>query len=237
MDHAIAISSHLASVSAERAARAADPALGAQVDRVKHYQQERFRQTYADLLSSPRYAGAAEFFLEELYGPSDFSQRDAEFARIVPALVRWESPACGTGEVVRTVESLGALHALSERFDTAMGRALDQDATGRLSSADYGRAWRACGDSPGRRQQIGLVRSVGESIDRLTRVPMLRTSLRLMRGPARASGLGTLQAFLETGFDQFHAMNGADAFLSIIEGRESALAESLFDARGDRQAG
>jgi len=232
MDHAIAISSHLASVSAERAARAAYPALGAQVDRVKHYQQERFRQTYADLLSSPRYAGAAKFFLEELYGPSDFSQRDAEFARIVPALVRL-FPA----EVVRTVESLGALHALSERFDTAMGRALDQDATGRLSSADYGRAWRACGDCPGRRQQIGLVRSVGESIDRLTRVPMLRTSLRLMRGPARASGLGTLQAFLETGFDQFHAMKGADAFLSIIEGRESALAESLFDARADGQAG
>lgn len=224
MDPAEAISGHLACVAAERAARAADPALGRQVDRVKRYQQERFRHTYADLLASPRYAGAARFFLEELYGPSDFSRRDAEFARIVPALVRLFPE-----EVVRTVESLGALHALSERFDTAMGRALGGDATATLAPGDYAQAWRLCGDAPGRQRQIGLVRTVGESIDRLTRVPMLRTSLRLMRGPARASGLGTLQAFLESGFDHFHAMRGADAFLSVIEARETALAEALFD--------
>lgn len=224
MDHGAAISGHLARVAAERAARAADPVLGRQVDRVKQYQQDRFRRTYADLLESPRYAGAARFFLEELYGPSDFSRRDAEFARIVPALVRLFPE-----EVLRTVDSLGALHALSERFDTAMGRALPSDTAGALAGDDYARAWRRCGDEPGRRQQIGLVRTVGESIDRLTRVPMLRTSLRLMRGPARASGLGTLQTFLETGFDQFHAMKGADAFLSIIEQRETALADALFD--------
>lgn len=224
MDHGAAISGHLARVAAERATRAADPALGRQVDRVKQYQQDRFRRTYADLLASPRYAGAAKFFLEELYGPSDFSRRDAEFARIVPALVRLFPE-----DVLRTVESLGALHALSEHFDTAMGRALDTDAGGALADDDYARAWRRCGDAPGRRQQIALVRTVGESIDRLTRVPMLRTSLRLMRGPARASGLGTLQTFLESGFDQFHAMRGADTFLSIIEERETALADALFD--------
>lgn len=227
MDPAEAISGHLACVAAERAARAADPALGRQVDRVKQYQQDRFRHTYADLLASPRYAGAARFFLEELYGPSDFSRRDAEFARIVPALVRLFPE-----DVVRTVESLGALHALSERFDTSMGRAIGGEADGALAPDDYARAWRRCGDAPGRHRQIGLVRTVGESIDRLTRVPMLRTSLRLMRGPARASGLGTLQAFLESGFDHFHAMRGADAFLSVIEARETALADALFDEGG-----
>lgn len=228
LDPGAAISAHLASVARERALRAADPVLARQVDRVKQFQQDRFRQTYADLLASPRYGEAARFFLEELYGPSDFSRRDAEFARIVPALVRMFPD-----EVVRTVECLGALHALSEGFDTAMGRALGPHGEGALGPDEYARAWKLVGDAPGRKRQIGLVRTVGESIDRLTRVPMLRTSLKLMRGPARASGLGTLQAFLESGFDHFHAMRGAREFLSTIEDRETVLSEALFGERTD----
>ena len=82
------ILSQLDIVARERASRATDPALAASVEAVKAYQQRRFAATYSDLLHSPRYAGAARFFLDELYGPRDFSERDAQFARVVPALVR-----------------------------------------------------------------------------------------------------------------------------------------------------
>ena len=61
----------------------------------------------------------------------------------------------------------------------------------------------------------------------LTRNPLLRHTLRLMRGPARAAGLGELQRFLESGFDTFKAMGGAREFLSIIAARERALARAL----------
>ena len=75
-------------VASEGKARAASPALLKRVQAVKAYQQRRFSHTYADLLATPRYGGAARFFLQELYGPGDFSSRDAQFARVVPALVR-----------------------------------------------------------------------------------------------------------------------------------------------------
>ena len=42
-------------------------------------------RTLPVLQGDARYAGAARFFLDELYGPGDFSQRDAQFARVVPA--------------------------------------------------------------------------------------------------------------------------------------------------------
>ena len=83
-----AILSQLAIVRSEREARTADSALGETVRALKAYQQQRFSRTYADLLASSRYAGASRFFLDELYGPQDFSERDAQFARVVPALVR-----------------------------------------------------------------------------------------------------------------------------------------------------
>ena len=56
--------------------------------------------------------------------------------------------------------------------------------------------------------------------------------LRMMRAPATAAGLGSLQRFLETGFDTFAAMargDGARRFLATIGQREKALIENLFD--------
>jgi len=222
-----AILAHLEAVNRERATRAADAWLAQRVDALKRYQQRRFERCYADLLAHPRYAGASRFFLDELYGPSDFTQRDTQFARIVPGLVR-----LFPSEVVDTVQTLADLHALSELFDSSMSRQLESTF---VDAEAYARAWRACNDTKGRERQVELLLRVGQDLDRFTRSVVLRHSLRLMRAPARAAGMGALQSFLETGFDTFRAMHGADEFLDLIGRRERALAAALF-ATDPRQA-
>ncbi|MES2960713.1 MAG: hypothetical protein V4792_21160 [Pseudomonadota bacterium] len=212
---------HLGAVRVERAARSADPALAERVVRVKRYQQARFARTYADLLGHPRYAGASRFFLDDLYGPGDFSQRDAQFARIVPALVRMFP-----SEVVLTVEALTALHALSEQLDSEMARHVEGKQP--LTAPDYVAAWRHTGQPAMRQRQIDLMLDVGRALDVYTHRPLLRHSLRAMRIPARTAGLSALQTFLESGFDTFRAMRGAGEFLQQIAHREHALAASLF---------
>ena len=212
----------LRAVDAERARRAADPELEARVQALKAWQQRRFAHTYADLLANPRYEAATRFFLQELYGPGDYRQRDAQFARVIPTLTR-----LFRAEVVDTVAKLARLHALSERLDTAMAEhLLSPDITAR----EYGIAWRACGEPDARQLQIALTMAVGEALDRLTRKPLLRQSLKLMRGPAQMAGLGALQNFLESGFDTFKAMRGAAEFLSTVRQREDTLARALFRA-------
>ena len=210
-------------VDAQRALRAADAGLQAAVHAVKHYQHERFQHTYADLLAQPRYAQATRFFLEELYGPVDFSRRDTQFKRVVPALVR-----LFPREVVQTVQTLGELHALSEELDSAMGGAVP---AGPVDLAGYTAAWQAVGRPADREAQIALMRRVADALDVYTRNPLLRHSLRLMRVPARLAGLPELQAFLEAGFDTFREMRGAQQFLDTVVQRERALAAWLFNAR------
>lgn len=235
MTSAESILAGLATVERERSRRAADPALARRVGTLKHYQQQRLRHTYTDLLASTRYRQATTFFLEELYGPDDFVQRDLQFARVVPAIVR-----LFPGEVVGTVVALSQLHALSERLDTQMGEAMGDamgDATAEtkegdtLDAAAYGRAWRAVGQMDERERQIALMLQVGQSLDRHTRSRLLRASLHMMRAPARAAGLDALQLFLEAGFDAFGAMGGAQEFLQTIAERERALAAALFAGR------
>ncbi len=219
---------HLEAVSTERAARVADAALAARVVQVKSYQQARFAHTYADLLSHPRYAGASKFFLDDLYGPGDFAQRDAQFARVVPAMVR-----LFPHDVAVTVEALTALHALSEQLDTAMARHVG---IGPVDAGTYRSAWRMTGQAGSRQRQIDLMLDVGRALDLYTRRPLLRHSLHMMRIPARAAGLSALQAFLEAGFDTFRKMHGAQEFLAQIAERERGLAAKLFDAHSPAEA-
>jgi len=217
----------LSEVAAQRVQREQDLALGREVLAVKAFQHARFMQTYADLLAHPRFGAAARFFLDDLYGPGDFTTRDRQFVRIVPALVR-----LFPRDIVNTVVALGRLHALSERLDTAMGRCVIEQRQNQdervLTGKVYGDCWRQVGSVVDREQQIALMLAVGAALEGYTRNPLLRHSLRLMRGPAQAAGLGALQAFLERGFDTFRAMKGASEFLETIARRERMLAAQLF---------
>ena len=154
---AAAILADLKAVAAERAARVVDPDMALRVQALKAYQQARFQRTYADLLATQRYGPAARFFLEDLYGPTDFSERDAQFERVVPALVR-----LFPREIVHTVATLARLHAMSESLDSEMARRLDGAAPDRETLCrglalhrSGGRAGAAGRADPGDRQRAG----------------------------------------------------------------------------------
>jgi hypothetical protein len=226
---AAGIVAHLRVVDAERQRRTELPGLLARVTELKAFQQRRFSHTYSDLLASARYGAAARYFLAELYGPGDFTTRDAQFARVAPAMAR-----LFPDQVAETVAILAELHALSETLDTETAMHLPD---GAVAPLDYVRAWQATGRAPDREHQIELTLRIAAQLDRITRLPMLRSALRLMRAPARAAGLAQVQRSLETGFDVFRAMKGAQEFIAVIDSRERALAAALFAAhpsgRGD----
>jgi hypothetical protein len=211
---------YLQAVSAERAARRCEPGLGARVDAIKAFQHDRFTRTYDDLLHSAAYADAARFFLDELYGTRDFTDRDAQFARTVPALVN-----LFPHDVVRTVRVLAELHAMSEQLDSAMGAALLSPV---IDANSYGAAWLAVGRPDQRWRQIDAMLEVGESLKRFTRNRLLYGALRLMRKPAELAGLSALQDFLEKGFETFKRMPQPQHFLETVGARERRIATALF---------
>jgi hypothetical protein len=211
----------LEAVSALRAARERDTDLAARVQRIKAYQHRRFENDYSELLASPRYGVAARFFLDDLYGPTDFSARDAQFGRIVPTLSR-----VLPDEVVRTVEQLIELHSLSEELDQQMAQAIGPEP---VDDRAYRRAWRQVARRADRERQVRLTLAVGRALDAHTRNPLLGLTVRLMRRPAQLAGLAQLQSFLEAGFSAFVAMKGAHEFLDTIGDHEFALIARLFD--------
>ena len=250
MDSAQLIRDAVTRVAQLRKQTAASPKLLAAVKTVKRFQSARFAKTYADILTIGPYVGATQFFLNELYSDKDFSQRDAQFARIAGALQRiFPKP------VVATAVLLADLHVLTEELDHAMAhewvsmvdaqkfttetyavlespRPTDGDKSRELEQL-YRQVWQQVGREEYRWKQLAQVLKVGKDLERLTGTPGLRLMLKMMRRPAYAADLHDLQAFLESGFDTFAAMrqSGPDVarrFLDLINTRETVLMRDLF---------
>jgi hypothetical protein len=84
-----------------------------------------------------------------------------------------------------------------------------------------------------RLHQVELMRVVGNGLDRVVKKPLLYSTLKMLRKPARIAGLGEIQQFLEKGFSAFRHMNGAEYFLQTIAERETTLIERLLENHPD----
>ncbi|MCD6734621.1 MAG: hypothetical protein LT103_13640 [Burkholderiaceae bacterium] len=222
MDHGQRLQKTASEVARMRAAIGADAQTRAWTQALKNWQAHRLARTYADLLAEPRHGAAARFFLQDLYGAKDFSQRDAELARLVPMLVRLlPEPALAT--IADAIE----MDALSERLDLEMATLLRESDPLAIDEPAYADAYRHAGSRRDRERQIELIGAIGQSLDRLVRHPMLGRLLKAMGGPARVAGLSQMHEFLMRGFEAFRAIDGASGFLARIEARERAILEAL----------
>jgi len=221
MPHRQRLADALKRVIALRRSLLADPQLTACLRAVKRYQSERLRQTYADLLKTPRYRAAAAFFLEDLYGEKDFAQRDREAQRVVPKLAK-----LFPDRAVETMALAVELDELSEILDSRVASHVQLP----LDHSSYARAYCQAGTRAERERQIEMVDRIGHALDRLARLPFLSGMLHVMRAPAEAAGLQHLHQFLMRGFDSFCAMRGAGEFLEIVRNRETALMRDMFES-------
>jgi hypothetical protein len=200
-----------------------DQDLKARLALLRPWQAARLSQTHADLLASSRYGKAARFFLDDIYGPHDFSQRDADLVRIVPAIERLLPQ-----QAIRTVAHAVELNLLTELLDHDLAQHLPIGLQA-LTPEHYKQAYARVEKKNERARQIDLVELTGRELDKLVRLPLMGSALRMMRKPAAVAGLSALQQFLERGFDAFYSMKGADDFLRLVRQRERDLMQSLFD--------
>ena len=211
-------------VAAERQAAKLEPSLLASRSALKRYQSARLGETHADLLANPNTHDAALFFLEELYGAHDLSQRDVDLERIIPTLQKMLSY-----ESLHTITEAIVLDALSERLDTAMARVLGTE----FSEGMYVAAYRTATTRQERERQLDLVQELGDSLCQLVKIPLLAVTLTIMKAPARLAGLGDLHQFLDRGFTTFKQMREPAKFVATIVGRERQVLAKIYDGRKD----
>lgn len=204
--------------------------LDPQVAAFRAWQARRLGRTYADLLAHPRYEPACRFFLEDLYGPRDFSQRDHDLNQMHDFLQRFVPE-----QLTRPLTLTVTLHALTHALDDQMLAVIQRDlgGPGALTVARYAEAYRRCDRYADRRRQIDLIGEIGEELDRIVRLPLISTAIALARGPAVRAGWQELTEFLERGYAAFKHMRGATFFLATIRQRERRSLDKMFAGEAD----
>lgn len=201
----------------------------AELEVVQRWQRQRLSNTYAGLISQPRYAAAGDFFLEELYGGLHFRERDQEMERVLPVMVRMLRE-----DMLLVAAEAFELQSLSLGLDMDMTRQLVSRGWVELDLARYGEIYRACGCSSKREQQIELIHRLGLQLNELVHHRLVMMLIRMVRGPAIAAGFGKLQSFLENGLNAFKVMGDGSEFIETIRIREIEFMRSQFSGVQER---
>jgi hypothetical protein len=187
------------------------------------WQTERLLITHDDLWQSKRFKPAMQFFVDELYGPKDFSQRDTELARVVPKMAN-VLPEKG----LVSLEAALRLNALSLELDVTLVEHLGDTAINRDS---YFNCYRQSDNQSKREEQIQLLEDLGLDLAQVVKIPGISAILLLSRKPAKIAGVKSLHEFLEKGFKSFKKLGEVRDFIDPIISRERELMQSLFSVK------
>lgn len=209
----------------QRAEIERDPKRREQLQALQRFQVERLRATYADLATQSKYRAALEFFVTDLYGPSDRTGRNRDLRKVLDQWTRL-LPERGLHAVTRALE----LELLTHELDVAMVDALRGAAPDPNTYAD---AYRRTARREDRRRQIDLILAAGRDLAALISIPALGAALRVARVPARMLGVMGLHQFVERGYQSFKCMDDADELLQTIERRETDIMRRLFEGVPD----
>lgn len=192
---------------------------------LRRWQAKRLTRSYTDLLQSERYAPACRFFLEEIYGAKDFSQRDADVVQVYGILQKF-IPA----PLLRPLTLTIAVHTLTQQLDQQLLEVLTAQLgfTNTLNLALYTEAYRQCNNYAARLKQIEWVYQIGLQLDEVVRQPLTGPSVALIREPARRAGWGELVNFLDAGYKAFKHMRGAKQFLELTRTRERRALDKIY---------
>ncbi len=191
---------------------------------LRAWQARRLAHTYADFLAQPRYAPACRFFLDDIYAPRDFTQRNADIMRIHHFMMRF-LPARALQTLTLAIE----LNALTESLDEKLLQALmAAGMTDSISGEQYAAAYRRCHNYDERVRQIEMIVAVGRDLEKLVKRRTIGWTLKVARGPAHRAGWYELQDFLEHGYAAFKRMGQADKFLNAIQQREMQILDDIY---------
>jgi hypothetical protein len=194
------------------------------IQKLQTWQTNRLLTTHNDLWNSKRFKPVMQFFVDELYGPKDVSERDIELTRALPKIAKI-IPNKG----LKSLKTALRLDCLSLELDIAFVQKLGSDTINRSSYFD---CYRQSSNQSQREEQIQLLENLSLDLPKVVKVPGISAILMLSRKPAKVAGLESLHAFLEKGFNSFKKIGNVHDFIDPVISRERAMMHALFTAKG-----
>lgn len=188
------------------------------------FQSNRLRRDYRDLAEIEQYEQIGEFFFSEMYGPRDYSRRDADARRLHNLLHML--PGVHLHDVEQVLELLELTNTLDEGLARRM---LDMGVHTDFDEETYDFYYREMDNYDARLQQLELVRACLYNVFRLSRSKILGAALHRSGMLARLAGFEVGHDFLRKAFDALQNVSSIDRFAETIYSRELERLNTIYD--------
>lgn len=223
-DQVTPIINHLHSLATLKAL-AEKASISEHIVQLQHWQCQRLIASHRQMHDHPKFNPAMRFFVEELYGPKDFSQRDNDIARVIPKMAKLLPE-----QALTSVASALHLNTLSYELDFDLVRQLNNQT---LSRQSYAEAYRACNNQAQRQQQLDFIQQLGSDLSEVVNIRGISMLLSMSAKPAKIAGLEALHAFLKQGYNAFNKLGKVEDFIEPVLSLETQIMHSLFEGNAD----
>ena len=206
--------------SAELFSQIQEQGLAGQLINLREWQCQRLLQSHQQSYQNAKYRPAIQFFVDELYGPKDFTQRDKDIESVVPKMKKWLPE-----EALESLAVAIHLNALSQELDVEM---LNQLGGASIDNKSYAQAYQNSNNQHLRAMQIDYIEQLGLDLAKVVKLPGIGLILKMARTPAKLAGLSTLQCFLEDGFAAFKRLGKVEDFILPLVSQERDIMNALF---------
>ena len=188
------------------------------------FQSQRLRRDHTDLAAESQYRQIAEFFFEEMYGPKDFSSRDAQAHRL------HQFVHLAPGLAARDVQDVLELLELTNLLDDTVAVWLSElEAPLDFDESTYERAYRLCDNYADRVHQIDLIRNSLYNVYRMARKPLIGAMLQRTQGLAHSVGMTDIHRFLYLGYQAIQPVRDIHRFVETVLLREQDRLDRIYE--------
>ncbi|MGB5246043.1 MAG: hypothetical protein WBM54_10100 [Woeseia sp.] len=195
-------------------------------DRFTNWQLEYLLPFFDDLHEKVGYADAIDFTISDLAGIG-ISSRDRDLERAAPSITKLLP-----FRALKTIATAAEMNARVLEVNLTIFRCLlvENALPARITERDYYLACRKASSFDECVELVKIITGLGATLQSLVKVPMIGSTLRAMRVPARATGFSALQQFLENGYRTFRKIPDIDRFLAEVESRMTGVFERIYTA-------
>lgn len=197
-----------------------DPVLAKRLQDVQNWQKERMKYTHEVFFSVPEHHLMTQYFLNRLYGGSDFDILARQIDRIIrnAGIVEKIIPA----SAIRTGFAAVGLAVLAIRLDEEIAidvlhnHAADEPLTDDIMRQTYLKLDQAIA----RNHQMDLLDELSISLDKYVRSALVKSAFKMSKGMAYKYKIDPLYEFIQEGFDAMKPLGSAEEFVKIFSTEE-----------------
>lgn len=206
-----------------------NPQLALRLTLIQNWQKKRMQHTHAALFAVPEHQLMTQYFLNRLYGGSDFEILAGQFERVVNAAKKFERlvPNSTIKTGCEAIELAVLAIELDQQLAQLMMHDFEYNPQGEIDDHVITQLYLQANQAESRYHQLNLLDKLGHGLDKYVRSFMVQSAFKMAKGAAERHHFDPMYAFLAEGFAAMKPLKSAEVFVGVFTKHEREIIDRI----------